>query len=139
VVAADAFSIIALLKSLAEHPQQLDKVRLHLHAEEIPTTAMMVADYQQIFTVPELGQLTNTGMHFLASHSHLDERLQQPMLTNTGGFIDLMQQLQFHLLAMIDKSPGIHRYSRIVFKGCIRIWVYLPVRFASWYLQRVNR
>jgi hypothetical protein len=140
LVDADPQQITSLLQNLAKNPDRLDKVRNQLLTQNTRTASMMVADYQYLFKRQGAEQFNSFAMNCLSDQPpQPDIDSQKSFLTSEGGFFEVMQQLQQHLIGMINKVPGINIYTRKLFAACIRMWIFLPVRFASWYVNRNNR
>lgn len=131
--------VISLLHELAEKPEKLDKVRNELLTQEFRSASMMVMDYQRLLIRDREDILNSYAMICLS------EQPPQPDLSNhqstvigEGDYFDVMRQLQNYLVGLVNKVPGIHRYTRKLFTICIKIWIVVPVRFASWYVGRKN-
>ena len=129
--------ILELLRALAEHPERLDAVRYRLIKESFRSASTMVADYKRLLGGEGTEFLNSYAMMCLSENPpQIGHRQVQTAYIGEGDFFVVMQQLENHLIGMVNKVPGIGRIPRKFFTMCIKLWIYFPVRFALLYVRR---
>lgn len=138
VVDSDPESIIAQLRLLAENRDAIVPVKNQLLQLQCRTAAMMVNDYQQLFSLKNSNSSAADNKREWPVHSIMGTVLSRQSHQQEDFFIT-MRQLQLQLLAMVNKSPDISKSTRRIFTVGIKCWIYFPVRLASWYVHRRTR
>ncbi len=130
--------ILALLQELSNNPEQLDRIRSQLLCEEVKTAHHMVLEYKSLFQYQSEDSLKSYAKKYLTG-SPTPVSLNKPQhfeMTSEKDFFQNMFEFRLYLLNMVNKVPGINKFLRLVFSTCIRIWIFLPVTLASWFLKR---